>query len=179
MPNIIEKFVEINNGFTILISGPLNKKVKKLAKHVSKKFGFSYVNSLHFTGKKKMLFTEHDSLMDWDMLNREIGKKSKTGVVVSGYNLPKDKLTVTVDYHIHLSVSRTFYVSYRNSRLSDADSSNNLDKLFTDRFYQYSKTVDNMKINKFIKIDTLSSRDTYEKTFDLIVSYVDFKVYKK
>lgn len=176
MPNIIEKFVETKGGFTILISGPINKRVKRLAKHLAKKFKFSYINALHYTGQKNILFSEHDKIMDWDKLNKDINTKSKSGVIVSGYNFPKDKMTTHVNYHIHLSVSRTFYVDNRKQNSVDKKDKT---KLYIDRFYQYSDIINAMSINKFIKIDSLTTRDTYEKVFDIIIEYVDSKIYNK
>lgn len=181
MPNIIEKYTEINKGFVLLISGPINKYLAKLGKHLAKKFKFTYINANTYIGKKKLKFDEYDKLMDWSSLNNDVSNVNSTGVVVTGFLFPKERIKFRFNFHIHLSLSKQFYINYRKTLLplKDPLKEDEYAKMFSKRYYYYLNTNSLMFINKFLKIDELSNRQIYEKAFDLIIAFIENKLYNK
>lgn len=189
MPNIIEKYIEMKKGFVILLSGPISKKIKKLGKKLAKKFGFNYINSNKYITQQNFNFVDLINVMDWDKLNEDIEKEYDKGVIVVGYLLPKDRINKT-NYHIHLSVTRETYIDYRAKKINtqvikneQKDITNQLSEQnsakIKDGFYQYKTISSTMFINKFVKIDSFTDRQIYERVFDIIIDYVMIVVYKK
>lgn len=181
MPNIIQKYTEINKGITILISGPINKYLTKVGKHLAKKFKFAYINANKYLSNTKLKFHEYIQLMDWSSLNNDVSNANQTGVIVTGFLFPKDRITFHFKYHIHLTTSKQFYINYRKSLLPLIDplKEEEYAKLYSKRYYYYLNTNSLMFIHKFLKIDELSNRQIYEKSFDLIISFIENKLYAK
>lgn len=201
MPNIIEKYTEMRKGCVLLISGPICKIVKKLATHIANKFKFSVINANTYTGSNIINFSKYDAKMDWNSLNSMIKNLSSHGVVVYGFTFPSGKIT-RVDYHIHLSVNKTTYSNHvktmhskkneselpdnKNNSVDDLKNNNvndnqNHDKEFdvkiSNKFDNYMNTINNSRINKFVKVDNLTKREIYEKVFDFIIEFINNRLY--
>jgi hypothetical protein len=181
MPNIVEKYIEMRKGCVILITCPIARKVKKLGKHLAKKFKFNYIDAHKHVTHSSFNFIDYTDIMDWTALNNDIESKKQNGVIVCGYAFPKDKIKSIISYHVHLSVNRETYLDYRVKKLEKSNIEQNESYLVQVKtsYYQYKSMLATMIVNKFLKIDDLSNRLIYEKAFDSIIEHIDSIVYKK
>ena len=119
--NIVEKYIDINKQFIILISGLPGCGKQELGKFIARDFGFELLDTYNYYKKKydeKIVLVDEennelelinwytDDAINWDKLNDDIDKFKKNGVVVIGVSLPKSKIISNVDFHIHLNISK-------------------------------------------------------------------------
>lgn len=133
-----------------------------------------------------------DDVYDWDMLNKEIEKYSKSGVVVSGVTFPKDKINVKADFHIHIKLNKQNLFKRRIEYLDEHNedcqqSGRNLNKdiellIFNKYSFPYyleytsrniiTKYINGNELMGDTEKDKLYHDKLYDESFDYLMSQI-------
>jgi len=142
--NVVEKYLEKFNQCIILLSGFEQLHLTEYAKTLAENLNFELIKFDH---------------ENYNILNNEVNKYAKKGVVAYGLSFEKDKLNFKTTYHISLSGPK--------SLIND------------DKKYQtYTDNIKNSFINKFKNIKDLDYHDEiYEDIFNICIDVIMKKVY--
>lgn len=198
--NIVEAYIKNKGQLVILISGLSGSGKTRLAKNISRDFKIKLINELDFYNKSynkivtlneqtKILNWDDDDAILWNELNNEINTYKTSGVVVCGMAFPSDKITVPINYHIHLSIPKKMCIERRHEYLRQhKDKCKELYKLIdtpTESLIMNKLTypyhldlVKRSKINKFINVGTLTNDEIYDKVFDFLKDSIENFLYK-
>jgi cytidylate kinase len=197
--SIIEAYVEKKKGLIILISGMSGSGKTKLGKEIAKIFKLEFINSAKFCKKdynEKTTFKipnsdknfefinwDTDDIIDWDNFNKEVSQKKNNGIIISGVSFPKDKITFTPDFHIHIKLNKQNLIKKRQEFVEDhKEDCKNFDTIknsFIELYiinhytYPYYLTItQNSVINKFINANDFIDGEYFEKLFDECFNYL-------
>jgi hypothetical protein len=142
--NVVEKYLEKFNQCIILLSGFEQLHLTEYAKNLAENLNFELVKFDH---------------ENYNILNNEVNKYAKKGVVAYGLSFEKDKLNFKTTYHISLSGPK--------SVIND------------DNKYQiYTDNIKNSFINKFKNIKDLNYHDEiYADIFNICIDVIMKRVY--
>jgi adenylate kinase family enzyme len=117
--NIIEAFIKYNKHLVIVISGLSGCGKSELSNRLARELNLThleqnnylikdYVNKVTLPNKIVINNKNTDDAINWDKLNRDIDKYATSGVLISGYALPQDKIKTKskVDYYISLAIKK-------------------------------------------------------------------------
>jgi uridine kinase len=185
--NIIEKYIEEKNGLIILISGFSGSGKTILAKSLAKDLKVEYINLNDYyfedysgskmVGNIKVIEWDSPDAINWDKFNEKIKEIKKSGVVVSGFIFPEEKIKFTPDYHIHFKISkddlikvRSEYTSEReDSKLKDLEPDIEKRILNAISFPIYLEQLKNQKFTKTINIQYGELKKAYDELFDYVI----------
>jgi len=185
--NIIEKYIEDKNGLIILISGFSGSGKTILAKSLAKDLKVEYINLNDYyfedysgskmIGNLKVIDWDSPDAINWDKFNEKIKEIKKSGVVVSGFIFPEEKIKFTPDYHIHFKISkddlikvRSKYTSEReDSKLKDLEPDIEKRILNAVSFPIYLEQLKNQKFTKTINIQYGELKKAYDELFDYVI----------
>ncbi len=207
--NIVEAYIEQNKQCVILMSGfsgsgksliakSLMKDINKSKSEKSKDFTFINLNdflkseseynvTVDVSGIKIVDWDSPDAV-DWVKFNEEVDKNKKTGVIISGFAFPKDKLNFTVDFHIHFKISKDELIKNRHEftqeKLDDKTSrigeiGEEMEKKILNKitFPHYLKSLENSIITKFFVVNYGEIKKTYDDTFDYMMAMIKKKLH--
>jgi uridine kinase len=195
--NIIEAYKQGTGQFVVLVSGLSGCGKTRLAKELSEDMKLHYIDQFQYMIKesvKKQTLSDgktvddwnSDDVVDWDKLNEDIDSHKKEGVIVNGFAFPQDKIKSTVDYHVHIFITKqNCLVRRKRVVLKKADGDeiawddkHELLKMNKLIFPYYMDTKKRSKIDKSIDVnrqtegDIIESDETYGLTFNSIVKKV-------
>jgi ABC-type dipeptide/oligopeptide/nickel transport system ATPase component len=206
--NIVEAYIEHHKQCVILMSGfsgsgksliakSLMKDINKSKSEKSKDFTFINLNdflkseseynvTVDVSGIKIVDWDSPDAV-DWVKFNEEVDKNKKTGVIISGFAFPKDKLNFTVDFHIHFKISKDELIKNRHEftqeKLDDKTSrigeiGEEMEKKILNKitFPHYLKSLENSVITKFFVVNYGEIKKTYDDTFDYMMAMIKKKL---
>jgi len=142
--NVVEKYLEKYNQCIILLSGFEQLHLTEYAKNLAENLNFELVKFDH---------------ENYNILNNEVNKYAKKGVVAYGLSFEKDKLNFKTTYHISLSGPKTI--------INDDN-----------KYQTYTDNIKNSFINKFKNIKDLNYHDEiYEDIFNICIDIIMKRVY--
>ncbi len=192
--NVIEAYTKFNGQLVIFITGISGCGKTTLGKVLSHNFKLPLIEQMNYYKKGYdvkaqlpdgssvvNLFT--DDAVDWTALNNDINEKKSTGVIVTGIALPKDKMDMTIDYHIHLSISKKECLERKQQYLKKHKEQypeeykligTAAEKLKMNQliFPYYLESVKRSHVNKFLNINELSDDNIYGIAFDNIIEFI-------
>jgi tRNA A37 threonylcarbamoyladenosine biosynthesis protein TsaE len=207
--NIVEEFINQNKQCVILISGfsgsgksliakSLVKDINRSKSEKSEDFKFLNLNDFYKSeseynktvevGELKIVDWDDPEAVNWVDFNKEIDKNKKTGVIVSGFAFPKDKLNFSSDFHIHIKISKDDLIKNRHEftqeKLDDKTSrvdeiGEEMEKRILNKvtFPHYLKSLENSVINKFFMVEYGGIKKVYDEMFDYIMDFIKKKIY--
>lgn len=192
--NIVQAYIKFNKQLLIFITGIPGCGKTTLSKHIGSDLKLKFIDQFNYYKKNydkmvelqdgtKMINWYTDDAIDWDELNNDINKYKDSGLIVSGFSLPKDKISSEADYHVHLNISKLECLERRRKFIED-----NKDK-YEEEFkilntpteklrmnqiiYPYFiKSTEGEKINKFLTVNAMSDDEVYDTVFDLIIDFI-------
>ena len=170
--NLVEAYTKYNKQLIILISGLSGCGKSKLAENISRDLKLThleqhtfykpnYNNLVNLPNSTKINNIFTDDSLDWDKFNSEVNKHKLSGVIISGFAFPQDKLKFTSDYHISLAIKKDLCISKRAEYIKKhknkykqeyKDLENNTDRLIMNMliFPYFLESNKKSKINKYI-----------------------------
>lgn len=199
--NIIEAYIKFKKQLLIFISGLPGCGKLSLAKNIAKDFNLKLIDQTDYYKQdydEKSTLPDgtfvinwySDNAIDWDKLNDDIEKFKKDGLIVVGISLLEDKIKSTVDFHMHLNISKQVCMEKRKEFLEknkDKDKYHQeykligtpLEKVIMNQFiYQYYlDSTKKSKINKFINITEMNDFQVYDDAFNKIIAFITEYLY--
>ena len=192
--NIVEAYTLFKGQLIIMISGLSGCGKSNLAKRISRDFKIKHINQFEFyktdynkevelpDGTSVTNWNTHDAI-DWDKFNNAVNSEKSKGVVISGFALPDDHLDFKPDYHINLSISKKECLDRRREVLKKNKKKykDEYELINTpvekNKFYNltvpfYEESLKNSKVNKFINIKDMDSKQVYDAVFDMIIDFI-------
>lgn len=152
--NIVEAYIKFKNQFVIFISGMSGCGKTTIAKKISSKFNFNLIEQFNYFKtdfENKVMLPNNvefnnfytDDAINWEKLNEDINKFKSTGVIVSGFSLPNNKLAVNPDFHLHIKMSKKKCIEKRKKFLEK-----HKDK-YPDEYKNFDSVTEKLKMNQF------------------------------
>ena len=206
--NIVEAYKSQHKQLVILLSGfsgsgksllgkSLVKDFNKNKGEKSKEFVFLNLNDFYKdeadykkiveVGDLKVVDWDDPEAVDWEKFNKKIEEIKSDGVVVSGFAFPKDKLNFTVDFHIHIKISKDDLIKNRHEftqeKLDDKTSrvgeiGEEMEKRILNKvtFPHYLKSLESSIINKFYSVEYGGIKKIYDDMFDYLMEHIKKKL---
>ena len=206
--NIVEAYIEQNKQLVILLSGfsGSGKSLagKSLVKDINtnnakNKNSFTFINLNDFykseeeyknvveVGELKVVDWDDPSAIDWDEFNKKVDSLKATGVAISGFGFPQDKLKFKVDMHIHFKISKddllknradfsTEKLDDKTSRIGEIGAEMEKRILNKVTFQHYLNSLQTMLIHKTVSVQYGGIKLAYDEMFDYIMDYIKKKI---
>ena len=206
--NIVEAYKSQHKQLVILLSGFSGSGKSLLGKSLIKDFNknkgdktndFVFLNLNDFykdeeeykkiieVGELKVVDWDDPEAVDWEKFNKKINEIKSDGVVVSGFAFPKDKLNFTVDFHIHIKISKDDLIKNRHEftqeKLDDKTSrvgeiGEEMEKRILNKvtFPHYLKSLENSVINKFFSVEYGGIKKVYDEMFSYLMEFIAKKL---
>ena len=197
---VIEAYLNKYKQLIILVSGFSGSGKGVLSKSLAKDFKIKYMNLNDYykedwDKESEAIEIDDHKIVDWDTpesinwerFNEDIEKNKKTGVIVSGFSFPQNKLGLKPDFHIHLKITkddllqnRKDYVNEReDSKVSELDDELARRILNKISYPHYMKSLEDSFINKFINIKSGREelKQGYNNMFDYLIENIEKKIY--
>jgi adenylate kinase family enzyme len=197
---VIEAYLNKYKQLIILVSGFSGSGKGVLSKSLAKDFKIKYMNlndyyKDNWDKESEAIEIDDHKIVDWDTpesinwerFNEDIEKNKKTGVIVSGFSFPQNKLALKPDFHIHLKITkddllqnRKDYVNEReDSKVSELDDELSRRILNKISYPHYMKSLEDSFINKFINIKSGREelKQGYNNMFDYLIENIEKKIY--
>ena len=194
--NIVEAYMKKFGQMIILISGFSGSGKTTLAREIERDFKIKFVNLNDFYKENyneivdlghdvKVVDWDNPDAVDWDKFNEKINKEKASGVVVSGFSYPEDKLNFKYDFHINVYIKKDKLIEKRKEYLEE-NKDNPLNEINSERtqllilnnltFKHFLASKD--KNAHVIDVSEISADDTYNKIFEYIVKEIEKKIYR-
>lgn len=190
--NIVDAFIHFNKQLLILISGISGCGKLALGLSIAEDFKIKLIDQHNYYKKEynvkyklsngvDVVNWYSDDAIDWELLNKDINKYKKTGLVVVGMSFPSDLIKSRPDYHIHLNISKQDCIDRRKKiiekKKENIDQQNDTianDPLLMNQliYPYYLESSKKMTINKFIKTTSINDSDIYDVVFDTLIGYI-------
>jgi cytidylate kinase len=172
--NVVEAYTQFKGQLIIVISGIAGSNKNKIAKIIANSLKLQLIKQIDYYkpsyDKKitrpdgiEIINLNTDDVIDWDKFNNDVNHMSQKGVILSVSTLPNNMINFTVDYHIHLAISKQNYAENREKYLTRYKDDNpqdfselntQIDKWKINQNYMYYKnSINNMNIHKFITVN--------------------------
>ena len=199
--NIVEAYIKFKKQLLILISGLPGCGKLALAKNIAKDFNLKLIDQIDYYKENydvKSTLSDgtvvinwySDNAIDWDKLNNDIDEFKKTGLIVIGISLPEDKIKSSVDFHMHLNISKQICMEKRKEFLEKNKDNNKyqqeykligtpLEKTIMNQliFQYYLDAIKKSKINKFINITEMTDQQVHDDVFDKVITFITDYLY--
>ena len=152
---VVEAYNKFNKQLVILISGLSGSKKNETAKEISKLFKIPKINLRDYMNKdsrkevtlpndEKVIDSDHIDSYDWEKFNESINKIKSKGIIVTGTYFPKNKINFTINFHIHIKISKHKYIEMRHIFLKENE------KKFKELYDLIDTPTESLIINKLI-----------------------------
>jgi uridine kinase len=197
--NIVEAYIKYKGQLIILVSGLPGCGKLSLAKNIAHGLNLKLLDQVDYYKKvydvkstlpdgTNVINWYSDDAIDWELLNSDITKFKKEGIIVAGMSLPDDKLINKADFHIHLNVPKQVCVEKRREFLDKNKEKYSqeyniintpTEKLIMNQliFPYYVDTTKKAKINKFINAIDMTDEEIYDDAFDKIINMISEFLY--
>lgn len=190
--NVVEAYYKFKGQLVLVVSGMSGCGKSKIAKMIATAFGLKFVDQFKFykkdftnmvNGPENIQVQDFntDDAIDWEKFNEEVvGTESGPGVVISAFSLPKTHINFTIDYHIHLSMTkqkciekREAYYTKKPQKAPKIDIK--LEKwIFNHLTYPYYlNTKKLMSIDKIINITDMNEEEIYDIVWDEFINFIN------
>lgn len=188
--NIIEKYIEDKKKLIILLSGFSGSGKTILGRSLAKDFKIEFVNLNDYyiedysgnqmVGDLKVITWDSPEAVDWDKFNEKINSIKNSGVVISGFIFPEEKLKFTPDFNIHLKISKDDLLKIRADYISERDDSKVKDVtpdvekriLNAISFPIYLEALKKAHHTKIINIQYGELKKAYDEIFDYVTNSI-------
>lgn len=201
--NIVNAYKKFNNQLIIIISGLSGCNKNNIAKTLATTFDIEFVRQDNFINKnfknmkKEQNFKNNkefeindiytNDYINWDAFNKHINEVSKNGVVISGITFPTDLIKFKPDFHIHLKMTKEKCMDTRFKYLKDnkndlkdqyQDFVTGKDNIIMNKYLYpyYLSNLNNMHINKFLKINDKTDDEIWDEIWDIIISFIKRRI---
>lgn len=199
--NVIEAYIKFRGGLVILVSGLPGCGKSLLGKKIGRDFKITYLEESDYYKKEydveitlpdgvRIKNLHSDDAVDWTKLNEDLEKHRAKGVVLSGHSFPAEKITVPVDYHIHLAISKQKCIEKRRDYLEknkekypeeyaligSATEKLKLNQLI---FPYYLESRERAKIDKYIQGTEMTDDQIYDEAFQDIIALIEHYLYEE
>jgi len=193
--NIVEAYIKKFGQLIILVSGFSGSGKTTLAREIERDFKIKFVNLNDFfkEGYNDVVDLGHDikvidwdnpNAINWEKFNETIEKEKQSGIVVSGFSFPADRLKFKYNFHINVYIKKDKLIEKRQKYLEE-NTDNPLNEISDERtqlmilnnltFKHFLATKDN---NAYV-IDSseLTPDEIYDKIFEYIIKGIKKVVY--
>lgn len=196
--NILQAYLKYNSQLIIAISGMVGCGKNTIGSTIAKLLNINCINQYNYIDLKKVDETPkiiinnielnniyNDDIIDWEKFNNDINNEKANGLIIVIYTLPDDKIHFTVDYHIHLKMSKALCIERRSQFLEKHKDEKEFkedyniigtetEKIILNKYIYpyYSNSLEKMKINKFININELSHDQIIDTIWDTIINFI-------
>jgi len=199
MVNIVEQYINKNKQLIILISGFSGSGKTILAKNIERDFKLKFINLNNFYKKDykeivelredvKVIDWDNPDAIDWDKFNKKINEIKDSGIVVSGFCFPDDKLDFNPDYHIYLKISKEKLIKNRHEYLEENKDNplneikdTDIELLILNKltYKHYLDIKDKSTYTFSTDTSNQSPDETYDEIFNYLIKHIDKNVYNK
>ena len=136
--NIVEAHIKFKGQLIVIISGFPGSGKTPIAQMIADDFKISHIdledyynNSVKATLPNGDKVVNHfsDDAVDWDRFNSDVNSKKGSGVVISGFGFPSEKLKFRADQHIFLSISKKVGMERRKAQQEKQKKVNNMNSM--------------------------------------------------
>lgn len=194
--NIVEAYIKKKGQLIILISGFSGSGKTTLAREIERDFKIKFVNLNDFFKESynevvdlghdiKVIDWDNPDAINWDKFNETIDKEKASGIVVSGFSFPADKLKFEYDFHINVYIKKDKLIEKRQKYL-DENKDNPLNEINDERTQLL--IINNLTFKHFLAskdknayiIDSseLTPDDIYDKIFEHIKNRIEKYLYR-
>jgi adenylate kinase family enzyme len=190
--NIVEAYIKKKGQLIILISGFSGSGKTTLAREIERDFKIKFVNLNDFFKESynevidlghdiKVVDWDNPNAINWDKFNETIDKEKASGIVVSGFAFPADKLKFEYDFHINVYIKKDKLIEKRQKYL-DENKDNPLNEINDEKTQLF--IINNLTFKHFLAskdknayvID--SSELTPDHIYDKIFEYIKVGIEK-
>lgn len=190
--NILEAYITKHNQCIILILGLPCTSKSKLAKELSIDLKLPKININDYLINSKYIEKEIDGVkfkiyedeqnFDWDKLNDVVNNKKKTGVILYGNIISKNKLDFNIDFSFFINMNYNLCkkMLIEKKLIDYKPNSKQLNIYFTKIFNPlYDELKTNIKIIKFFNIkEKTIFDDIYDDLFDILMNMINLALKK-
>lgn len=195
---VLEAYFKVYSQFILAISGLSGCNKKGVAQELSKHFNAKLIDQYDYykkdyqevitvSGKGNsvdIINWDTDEAVDWEKFNKDVNKFAKiSNVVILAFNLKTNLIDFNVDFHVYLNMNKSDCIKKRIKKLEknkggETDDHNLLNnnlfetKMFNITFPFNEAIVKEMKINKFIKISELKTKEIADIIWELVKIYL-------
>jgi cytidylate kinase len=192
--NIVEAYLKFNKQLIFVVSGISGCGKTTMTKKLSVDLNIKYINQFDYYIKNynnSVILSNGttvnnwytDDAIDWDRLNNDINKYKTDGVVISAFSLPTDKINFSIDYNIHIWITKTNCVEDRRKFLKKHKDiygsqyksiENDTDKLEMNKliYPYYLESNKKMNIDERINGNDIRTKEVYDIVWDKIIDHI-------
>lgn len=195
--NIVEAYIKKKGQLIILVSGFSGSGKTTLAREIERDFKIKFVNLNDFFKESynevvdlghdiKVVDWDNPNAINWDKFNETIDKEKASGIVVSGFSFPTDKIKFSYDFYINIYIKKDKLIEKRQKYLEE-NKDNPLNEISDERTQM--TIINNLTFKHFLAtkdknayvIDSseLSPDDIYDKIFEYITKGIEKQVYSR
>lgn len=188
--NILEAYIKKYNQFIVLILGLPCSNKSMIAKELVIDLNLPIININNYLKQDSIIeetiqgitfkLYEHPDNYDWEKLNNDVNEKKTQGLILYGNYIDPSKINFDWDFSFFLSMNtnlcKTLLIEKQILPYKDEEEKV---KIYFDEIFNpiYEKLKKDIKINKFLNIkETTKFDETYDKLFDLLMSYINAKL---
>lgn len=176
MPNILEKYIELNGQIIIVIFGMPCSNKSLIAKQLNEDLHLHLINMNDYLLKKSIEKTigehtfkiyEHEDNYDWVKFNDKVNSEKEKGVIIYGNFVYPKHMDFDIDFTFFIGMNTTLCKQemIEHKMLPDDEKIDDYLKLFLFPFYDELKKE--IKINKFFNIKPdVGYNVIYDNLFD-------------
>jgi len=193
--NIVEAYIKKFGQLIILVSGFSGSGKTTLAREIERDFKIKFVNLNDFfkEGYNDVVNLGHDikvidwdnpNAINWEKFNETIEKEKQSGIVVSGFSFPADRLKFKYNFHINVYIKKDKLIEKRQKYLEE-NKDNPLNEISDER--TQLMIINNLTFKHFLAtkdknayvIDSseLTPDEIYDKIFEYIIKGIEKVVY--
>lgn len=193
--NIVEAYIKKKGQLIILVSGFSGSGKTTLAREIERDFKIKFVNLNDFFKEEynevvdlghdiKVIDWDNPNAINWDKFNEIIDKEKQSGIVVSGFSFPSDKLKFSYDFHINLYIKKDKLIEKRQKYLEE-NKDNPLNEISDER--TQLTIINNLTFKHFLAtkdknayvIDSsdLTPDEIYDRIFEYIIKGIEKVIY--
>jgi len=197
MVNIVEQYIKNNLQLIILISGFSGSGKTLLAKNIEKDFKINFVNLNDFFKSDyneivdlghniKVIDWDNPDAIDWDKFNDKVKSLKDSGIVISGFGFPNERIKFKPNFHIYLKISKDKLIKNRHDYL-DENKDNPLNEIKDTKAELL--ILNNLSYKHFIDMKDKSTytfrtdttdqtpSETYDQIYDYLIENIEKSVY--
>jgi len=134
----------------------------------------------------KVIDWDNPDAIDWDKFNDKVKSLNDSGIVISGFGFPNDRINFKPNFHIHLKISKDKLIKNRHDYL-DENKDNPLNEIKDTKAELL--ILNNLSYKHFINMKDKSTytfrtdttdqtpSETYDQIYDYLIENIEKSVY--